>query len=366
VATGADWLDVAGPHLPPSLIGAPALRRLRDLARRLPGTSLLALEARLAPERSAGSPVDLSVRLQRPAEALAVARALDGSQPLHLRGLLESWARARWRPARVPELWLEFDLDGEPPASSLPVPIVCARLAAGAGPAFLLDSLLPRMLGRSPPEGQRRLLARCLEAIRPPALPLYLFALLSRRRDEVRLEIAGLDLAAAGACLEAVGVPGRRRLDDLEPLFGGVERLLLSVDVGPRAVAPRFGLGGSYRRLPAREPRWAALLDRLVAAGLGCRRKSRAVLAWTGYDTPATAGDRWPWRRSPGREFVARALSHLKVVVRPSAPFEAKVYLFVQHLHRRPRRGAEPGGPRTQAAGAPSPSSRSRASTRSR
>ena len=61
-STCADWLRVVEPYLAPSLVTAPARRRLFAAAAHLPGACMVALEARLA----AGSEtVDLSVRLHR-------------------------------------------------------------------------------------------------------------------------------------------------------------------------------------------------------------------------------------------------------------------------------------------------------------
>jgi hypothetical protein len=114
---------------------------------------------------------------------------------------------------------------------------------------------------------------------------------------------------------------------DIAPLFDGVERLHLSFDLSPEGVLPRIGIEGSFPRLPRREPRWAALFDRLEERGSCDPRKREAALAWPGYDSIWTATKRWPIEAVGARGFCVRGLSHVKVVCQPDREPEAKVYL---------------------------------------
>ena len=155
--------------------------------------------------------------------------------------------------------------------------------------------------------------------------------------------------------LEFFGVPDRKvvevvekagagmtasRVAEATALLGETDRPHLSFDLLPDGISPRVGLEGSFRGLPRREPRWGALFDRLEAAGLCCPTKRRALFAWPGYSTARTAPALWP--RQDGRPlpgFHVRSLSHVKLVCRPDRPLEAKGYLLMEHLPRRPADG---------------------------
>jgi hypothetical protein len=310
--------------------------RLRDVARHLPDGVLVAFEARLAPEDET---VDLSVRLRRPSEVRDPARMPQIPRipmPPAVHEFLSRWASGGPL-ARVPSVWLEFDLPAQPDppaAPGLPVPSVCARLPMDAGPGWLADTLLPALTGESPSPGLRALLLRCLAAIPSPARPLYLFRLFPRQGSPVRLEIFGLDPDGIASYLRRVAPASEGSGVAAARLLAGAERLHLSFDLGFGGcgeVLPRIGVEGSFPRLPRREPRWAELFDRLVDRGLCAPAKRDAALAWPGYDSFWTVPDRWPEAAGTGG-FCARALSHVKLVSRPDREPEAKVYLLLERL----------------------------------
>jgi hypothetical protein len=110
------------------------------------------------------------------------------------------------------------------------------------------------------------------------------------------------------------------------PLFEGVERLHLSLDVAEE-VLPRIGIEGSFPRQPGREPRWQELLGRLASRGLCAAEKRTAVLTWPGYDSFWTAPAAWPITQRGARGYCVRHLSHLKVACQPDGLTEAKAYL---------------------------------------
>ena len=310
--TCAHWLSVLELRLAPPLFGPEAVRRLRSLAAGLPGDRQGVLEARLAP---GAGPVDLSLRLLTAAQTRDMAERLP---PSPSRDFLSNWLEP------VRSVWLEFDLDREP--SSIPVPIVCAKLPAGIEPGWLTGTLLPALNGQPPSAKQRGLILACLEAIPHPARLLYVFNLQARGSDTVRLEIFGMEPAQIPPYLQSVApgsVPG---VADVVPLFEEVERLHLSLDVGAE-ISPRIGIEGSYPRQPPREPRWESLFARLVERGLCTPEKRHAALTWPGYDSFWTAPERWPLAEAGIRNTCVRALSHVKVVCLPDTEPEAKVYL---------------------------------------
>jgi hypothetical protein len=243
----------------------------------------------------------------------------------HLRSFLRSWSDPTGPFHRLPSVWLEFDLDREP--RGLPVPIICAKLLSDCERDWVLDCLIPALHERPLSAAQKRWVALCLQKIPAPATLLYVFSLLSRGSEAVRLEIFGLDPAGIIAYLEQVGPDLVPWVRESAALFAGAERIHLSLDIGSE-ILPRIGIEGSFPHLPHREPRWRELFDRLVDSGLCTLEKRDAALAWPGYDSFWTAPDRWPAKPRPAAGYCVRRLSHVKVVCRPDREPEAKVYLM--------------------------------------
>jgi hypothetical protein len=312
-----DWLTFVRPRLAPALVDETAYERLRGIARRLPGDGLAALEIRLA----AGSgPVDLSLKLSEPSHARGVADVL----PSPHRQLLRRWQSGEL-PA-VPAFWLEFDLDRSP--EGLPAPVVCAEIPSQAEPAWIVETLLPEMRGAPLNSLQRELALRVLAAVPPPARPFYAFDLSPRGVDALRLEILGVAPEAAPECLGQVAPDLAPAVAAAAPLFSGAERPHFSLDITRDGIAPRAGLEASFVRGPHREPRWKNLFDRLVDQGLCAAEKRDAVFAWPGQESFWAAPGRWPAEAAGLEGICVRSVSHLKLVVRPGQPPEAKVYLL--------------------------------------
>lgn len=320
-----DWLSVLQHHLREPLFHPEGVARLRRLAPLLPGDLLTALEIRLASE---AGPIDLSVRIEKPDQALRLAGSL--SSP-HLRRFLSLWARREGPLSPVHSVWLEFDLDREPQAALQPV--VCAKLLPDVDSGWLAGSLFPALHGRPLSTDQCRLVELCHESIPAPAYLLYAFSLLPRGDDTLRMEIFGLDPAGIAAYLGRVSPQAVPWVESAAGLFEGVERIHLSLDLGTE-ILPRIGIEGSFARMPGREPRWRELFDRLVERGL-CRPAERdAALAWPGSESFWTTPAAWPPATAGG--FCFRKLSHVKVICRPDREPEAKLYLLFGHLPTSP------------------------------
>jgi hypothetical protein len=317
--TSADWLDVFEPRLVEPLFDPETVRRLRQLATALPGQCQGTLEVRLAP---GVAPVDLSLRLRTADEACAMAARLPSSP---IETFLLRWAEAGGPLAPVRSVWLEIDLD-RTLAGELPAPVVCVKLPQGADPGWVTDTLLPALQGGPLAAGQGARILACLDALLPSASLLYVFSLRARGSDAVRLEIFGLEPAEMLSYLAGVTPEMVPAVTKAAPLFEGVERLHLSFDVTD-AILPRIGIEGSFPRQPSREPRWQALLERLVRSGICSPGKRDAVLAWPGYDTFWTSPERWPVADLGPKGACLRTLSHLKVVCRLDRDLEAKAYL---------------------------------------
>lgn len=333
------WAGVVRPCLPERLANAVAWARVGRAARAFAGDGLGALELRLGGAEPRGV-VDLAFHVQTAAQARAIAPRIA---PAHLRRLLAGWARGEHPEVR--SLWLELDLDREPP--SRPVPGICAALAPNLPPARLIDGVVPALRGRPLAPEARRALDRCLAALPPAGKLLYAASMASRGDPTVRLVVAGLDPAALAVYLGRVAPAAvAQRAAEALPLAQGAARTHLSFDVGLE-VGPRIGVECSFPRLPAREPGWSALLDRWTAAGLAAPGEGEALLAWTGYDSAWSAAPRWPAGADTVGLVCIRCLSHLKLVAEPARPLAAKAYLLFGPL--RPRR-ARAEGPAAEAA----------------
>jgi hypothetical protein len=325
--TWGDWLAVLGPHLSETLFHPAALGRLRRLARRLPGVGLAVLEIRLA---SDAAPIDLSLGVHEPTEALALANRVS---PRHLQSLLSHWAEPEGPFAPVHSIWLEFDLDREP--GKVLTPVVCAKLFPDVDRRWLIDTLFPTLHGRSLTGAQKKLVRLCHKSLPAEAYLLYAISLLTRGTDEVRLEVFGLDPPGIVAYLQRVAPGTVPWVQGVAILFAGVERIHLSLDLGEE-VLPRIGIAGSFPRLPAREPRWWELFGRLVSRGLCCAKERDAALAWPGSESFWTAPTTWPTEAVGPHGFCFRKLSHVKVVCCPDREPEAKIYLLFGYLSERP------------------------------
>jgi hypothetical protein len=304
------------------LIDPPTLEHLQGLAMHFPEDATSALEVRLG---AAATPVDLSLRLTRPEQARWM---VDRGAFPHLQSFLSRAAKTLDGTSPVSSLWLEFDL-----ARDLSRPALCAGLQGRIDPGWIVQALLPDLQGQPLPERQRAQVETCCHAIPRDARLLYVFGLRPRGADEVRLEILGLDPAGILSYLERVAPEGMAQVAAVLPLFEGVERLHLSLDLNER-ISPRIGIEGSFARLPHREPGWSRLFDRIVARRLCSPAKRQAVFAWPGHEPHRTASGRW---------LCIRSLSHVKVVTHPHREPHAKVYLLVTPLQRPPNPVRIPG-----------------------
>ncbi len=320
VPAGGHCLDTVQPYLPRELVEEAALAGLCALAPRLPRDLLTALEARLRP---GAGPADLSLRI---IESESACRFAEQVADPAVRPFLLHWGKDSLGLARIPSLWLEFDIDG-PPAETLN-PSICAKLCAPFDADWLVEILFPALQGKPLSLAQNRLVRACYEAIPPPAHLLYAFCMLPRPGRPLRMEIYGLTPSQIAEYLGRVAPQWIPHVAGPAALFEGMERTHLSLDLLNGEVSPRVGIEGSYDRQPKREPRWRELFDRLVAAGLCTEEKRDASLAWPGWDSFWTAPDRWPVEAAGVTGYCIRALSHVKVVCLPDRDPEAKVYLL--------------------------------------
>ena len=321
------WRVVAS-RLPRRLAGDRALAWLDRSAPLLPPTALTALELRLADAPEA--PVDLSFRLDDRDDA----RRLDLPLPPSTRTALDAWVSGAAELAPVESVWLELDQPHDPASTTLPEPVVCARIASARQAADRLANVARALRGTPLTPAERKLFERVLAAMPAHAALLYLFGLTARGSEAVRIEMAGLDSRDMLTYLESIGSPTVQAVRELAPLIDRAGRTHLSVELERDRILPRTGIELSYRRLPHDEPRWRQLLDALVGRG-HCRPEAwDALFAWPGASSFWTDPGTWPTGLVGTGGGLARTLSHVKLVCRPDGPPEAKAYLLYRLIDR--------------------------------
>lgn len=359
-------LAAVAPHVPDTLVPAPAWAAVRRAARALPAalTRAVYLECRLA---RPAAPVDLILRVERDGAAL-----LAGLNPaVRLSPVLRedpAWravaeACARWLAdaaalARcVSHLWLEFDLSADA-ADAIPRPSLFAGLyrdaAAGLTPAdarSLLDWLggLCGGLDEKTHRAASVLLARRGAALQVP----YVGVMAPREVPAVRVYYRGPRAGEVAAALQAAGWPGDRAL--LEETIAALTAVpsapavgMLHVDVAGEPL-PRAGLELALAREPQVRGRLVetAFLDRLVEMGLCLPERRDGLLAWPGTRRCTLPHELW-------ESVMVRRVNCIKLVSGPGG-IEAKGYPLAFPLPAPGRRGpaaiaqtpSSPGDPAT-------------------
>lgn len=341
-------LDALAPHLPPALVPAEALGRVRAVAAGLPAalTDELYLECRLA---AGDARVDLVAHLQEGGMELAAGRNPGVDLPPRLLAL-PAWSRLRrfcgeWGRPRsalrrgVAAMWLEVDVHGAADDAHAPGLFLDVRwLAEPATPAEEWSALAGMWLewvGGAPlPVGVLWSLRRCVRALPPGARMMYVGLFPGRGGAQVRACAAGVAPDALPGFLEGAGWSGdcaqmRELVRDLAPLARpGVVHL----DVGAGGVAPRLGweLKLDRRAQLSGEIREQALLDRLVRVGLADASRAGALGEWPGWTIETLPHQLW-------ESVLARRVNHVKVVLEPDDEPRAKAYLCARHAPRHPR-----------------------------
>ena len=344
-----EYLRLAEPHLSPRLISPTALADIERIARLLPPVSASGFECRLGREEAQA---DFGVRFLATdgSRAVLAGRADTGATLPSSLFTHPVWERLRHFGARwdtpgtllreeIGDVFLEFDVEGTPP----PVPIPSFFIEYGRQAWHRLEALeesLALLWGEPLAPAVRQQVVACLAALPSTGYISAVGAMFSRRFDGVRLCLQGLGPGTLPGYLARVGWPGDTAEVEalLAPVAGRVERLALSLDVGS-AVLPKLGLECHLAESlhEADSERWASLLDVLVKQGLCLPAKREALVDWLGHThlrsrPEALPGNLRALSASLGPQALPvflRRINHLKLVLQPGAPPEAKAYLVL-------------------------------------
>ncbi len=342
----ADALALLRDDIPVALVPPDALAGAAELVAGLAPIVRCGFEVRL----DDGDEVDLQQGIAADgAEHRALLEHLrrTGAEGAAWRGvaaLLERWQD----PAcelhdAIEDAWLEFD---DRRAGALSVFVGFSRTAGTAESRLRAARLASAALGGDDLSPAVR---RCFEACPPGSFVRHLGMMVGRPAPFVRVNVRHVEPAGLAGYLAAVGWEGEAAdatalARELAALVDGVT---LCLDVGT-SVQRRLGFEAhGVRGAPA--PCWEALLGALVARGWCTAAKRDALLAWPGLVTPS-AGGHWPAGLArdallrPADHFtaIARVISHVKLVLTPGRPVQAKGYIGFEHRWLRPPPDRDP------------------------
>ncbi len=343
----ADALSLVLADIPRALVPPAALSDAAKLVASLPPVVRCGFEVRLGQggevdlqQGIVADPLEHRTVLEHLRRAGAEGAARDG-----LAALVERWQNPGSElHDGVEDVWLEFD---DRRGDALSVFVGFARTPAMVASRLRLASLAAESLGRDLGPAVRR----CFDACPRGAFVSHLGMMLGRPAPFWRVNVRRVEPADLAAYLAGVGWDGEAAdatalATELRELVDGVT---LCLDVGT-GVHRRLGFEAHGVR-GAPEPRWGALLDVLVARGWCTAAKREALLAWPGLVTPVAGG---PWPAGLARDAllrpadhftaIARVVSHVKLVVAPGEPVQAKGYIGFEHRWLRPPTQRDPPG----------------------
>lgn len=257
---------------------------------------------------------------------------------------VEALCRAWSRPGsslddRVSDVWLEFDVT-EGVAAALEPGLYIGTVAAPAAAndhSWLVNDVLPLLLGGTVPSEVEDCLAACVAAL-PPGARLYNVGVLpARRRDFLRLCVGDLPQDGLLAFLEAARWPGDRNVVAplLRDLAAHADHIVLDFDLWDAMYASLGVEAYIWHQLPGCAERWPRLTEWLTRRGLSTPAQKEALDGWPGV--LRVSGERWPRRYAAAealtgrRSVLDRSLHHVKLSMREGAALIAKAYLSVEH-----------------------------------
>jgi len=240
-----------------------------------------------------------------------------------------------------------FELDADAPRRQPHLPSFFFRMKKNEYSAeekqSALNDGLQILFGKTGQFPWQDVLRRCFTF--DEARLIYIGAMLARSSDALRVEFVPQSAGCIIPLLKHIGWSS----DEAE-LDALIEQLiqfrayinLLHVDIAS-TVRPKIGLSCLCGVGPDRKPNWPSFLDHLVEAGLCQTNKRNGLLAWEGFDDPASSKIPWPDHiivqsilKPDLLSIFERDISHIKIVYQPEKPPAAKAYLRFGHRWLKP------------------------------
>jgi hypothetical protein len=356
----APYIEIVQPDMPAELVSSDAMAELVELTQHFPGSVALEnfiFECNISRTESVA---DFLLLIRTGKQGMEVMRRLPpaiAGGPVWTRvgTFMERWADpgSELYPA-LDNVWLDFDTSSaRSPAGNGPLaPSVFHGYGSpdtmqqkGMSPqrqVAITRGALHLLLDRAVDPTVWHRIRSCFEVLPPGAQVFQIGTMIARETDAVRVCVRGLAINEVVPYLKRVGwngeQPGVEAL--LAGLDGRTDELRLALDVGA-AVRPRLGFECFLE--PGGRPSvtcWTPFLEYLMDQGIALEPKCRALLTYPGHLDERFDGDLWPsglhalsTLLGPGTVSVLlRTINHVKLVLDPKGPLEAKAYLAVRHL----------------------------------
>lgn len=336
-----ELLRPLGTRMPRALVPEEALATVSEVAHLLPRMAGgISLECRLEEGASQVDYMACGMLSDGGPQALADMLASAGERlrgPLWdgVRAFSREWSDARSPLAKVPFLWLEYDLPRPPGAIPQPFAFLCVerdflkppgrevdpRQAAEASLQLALRGL-EVLRGKPLTPAVARTVARCFEQLPEGGVVEHVAPLDCRGLDAVRV-VMGVPRQHLAEYVERLGWPGpRAQVEELSRTWlSPLSFAEVNVDAGADGLGPTLGLSLPLPDEPRKS--WAAeVLQRMVEQRLCTPAKRDAVLDWPGSDRVTLEGYRWPSK-------LCRTIG-LKLVCRPHQPPTVKAYPYFE------------------------------------
>lgn len=349
VQTLSGTLSLLDDHLPPTLVGVAARRRLHRAASILPATMSSCVYVECRPDDSTNADLIVDV-------CPAGRGILAGANPVmrlpeslqqhrvwsRIQRLAEHWDDpADALHGALSGAWLEFDLGRAGDLHGVPAPSLFidfnARLSGAAAHASMNGSLrrAARLLGYGMSPAATRVLAALSSESSSGARMLYAGFMLARDTNDIRVCITGVTREALPGFLRALAWPGDMTavielVESLATHDGGAQDrpAIIHLDLST-SIGASIGLEYPFARAPQLRGvlAEAGLLDALVRRGLLTRAQCEQLHAWVGLERRRMPHQLWP-------SFLVRRVNHVKLVQTAEGAFSAKVYLCAEHTMR--------------------------------
>jgi hypothetical protein len=353
----ADYVGAVREDVPPALIGKEGMDAIAGVARLLPGSLALQtffLECNLSRPEAAGDFLPLVQAAAGRSELAAGIPAVLRDIPIWVRiqAFLDAWGDMHSvLSSTIDRVWLEFDVStagGGPPVPS----IFHGYQLAQTGDAGIIAPPIERQIeatrlafqiltDRPIEPAVVRQLRACYELLPSDASVFQLGAMIARETDAFRVCVGFRDRSQILPYLDRLGWRGEQ--DQLQnvlgQLAGRADWLALDIDV-TTSVLPKVGLECYLRRDDRPQAqRWAPFLDFLVKGSIALQPKCEALLRYPGLTYIRLDRTHWPVALRWASEFLGpaavsvfrRGINHVKLVLEPDHPLEAKAYLSVNH-----------------------------------